>query len=283
MTVKRRPHPPPHDHRKPTPARRPTDPHRHRTPPAQTVRRGPRHPHPAGRPLRRPGPRPPFPPTHCSQEDPPHPGPGPDRHHRRLRPARPLVSSPGSTANPRGNRPAKNSPASRASPCTTRSAPPAPHPLPRGAEPWPRPLRPPSVPAGQHAPRTTTGPFGKVVGPRHPRSPLLTRAGGEGASPHPTSRHEGRPVSELTGLDGSGRDVGPRSAPGVLRAVLYQECRRDVPEDVPSGPRGARAARDDDRDGCGAAAARFEEGQPVWLFCKHSEPGHWVIASREAA
>ncbi|GAA0452155.1 hypothetical protein GCM10010361_15300 [Streptomyces olivaceiscleroticus] len=33
----------------------------------------------------------------------------------------------------------------------------------------------------------------------------------------------------------------------------------------------------------GGAAARFEAGQPAWLFCKHAEPGHQVIVSREAA
>ncbi|MEV0957926.1 hypothetical protein AB0I97_18965 [Streptomyces sp. NPDC049951] len=33
----------------------------------------------------------------------------------------------------------------------------------------------------------------------------------------------------------------------------------------------------------GGAAARFEEGQPTWLFYKHSEQGLRVIASREAA
>ncbi|TXJ83358.1 hypothetical protein E2C11_07815 [Streptomyces lavendulae] len=33
----------------------------------------------------------------------------------------------------------------------------------------------------------------------------------------------------------------------------------------------------------GGAAARFEEGQPAWLFYKHAEPGHRVIVTREAA
>ncbi|MFC8918307.1 hypothetical protein ACFT5C_21295 [Streptomyces sp. NPDC057116] len=33
----------------------------------------------------------------------------------------------------------------------------------------------------------------------------------------------------------------------------------------------------------GGAAARFEEGQPAWLFYKHAEQGRMVIASREAA
>ncbi|WP_097984169.1 hypothetical protein [Streptomyces sp. f150] len=33
----------------------------------------------------------------------------------------------------------------------------------------------------------------------------------------------------------------------------------------------------------GGAAARFEEGQPTWLFYKYSEPGPRAIASREAA
>ncbi len=33
----------------------------------------------------------------------------------------------------------------------------------------------------------------------------------------------------------------------------------------------------------GGAAARFEEGQPAWLFYKHSEQGRPAIATREAA
>ncbi|MEU8717924.1 hypothetical protein [Streptomyces sp. NPDC048663] len=33
----------------------------------------------------------------------------------------------------------------------------------------------------------------------------------------------------------------------------------------------------------GGAAARFEEGQPAWLFYKSSGPDYRVIASREAA
>ncbi|MFI9248175.1 hypothetical protein ACIGXF_37730 [Streptomyces sp. NPDC053086] len=33
----------------------------------------------------------------------------------------------------------------------------------------------------------------------------------------------------------------------------------------------------------GGAAARFEEGQPAWLFYKHSEQGQVAIVTREAA
>ncbi|MEU1577422.1 hypothetical protein ABZ519_41025 [Streptomyces collinus] len=33
----------------------------------------------------------------------------------------------------------------------------------------------------------------------------------------------------------------------------------------------------------GGAAARFEEGQPAWLFYKHSEQGRPAIVTREAA
>ncbi|GGQ49644.1 hypothetical protein ACFVOO_32545 [Streptomyces rochei] len=33
----------------------------------------------------------------------------------------------------------------------------------------------------------------------------------------------------------------------------------------------------------GGAAARFEEGQPAWLFYKHSEQGQAAIVTREAA
>ncbi|KOV50848.1 hypothetical protein ADL00_42590 [Streptomyces sp. AS58] len=33
----------------------------------------------------------------------------------------------------------------------------------------------------------------------------------------------------------------------------------------------------------GGAAARFEEGQPAWLFYKHSEPDQRAITSQEAA
>ncbi|MGX1218750.1 hypothetical protein [Streptomyces ambofaciens] len=33
----------------------------------------------------------------------------------------------------------------------------------------------------------------------------------------------------------------------------------------------------------GGAAARFEEGQPAWLFYKHSEQGRPAIATWEAA
>ena len=33
----------------------------------------------------------------------------------------------------------------------------------------------------------------------------------------------------------------------------------------------------------GGAAVRFEEGQPAWLFYKHSQPGQRAIVSREAA
>ncbi|MGW5346050.1 hypothetical protein [Streptomyces sp. NPDC004050] len=32
----------------------------------------------------------------------------------------------------------------------------------------------------------------------------------------------------------------------------------------------------------GGSVARFEEGQPAWLFHKHAEPGSRVLASREA-
>ncbi|MEU7154590.1 hypothetical protein AB0B15_42275 [Streptomyces sp. NPDC045456] len=33
----------------------------------------------------------------------------------------------------------------------------------------------------------------------------------------------------------------------------------------------------------GGAAARFEDGQPAWLFHKHTEPEQRVIVTREAA
>ncbi|MFF5638123.1 hypothetical protein [Streptomyces sp. NPDC012825] len=33
----------------------------------------------------------------------------------------------------------------------------------------------------------------------------------------------------------------------------------------------------------GGAAARFEEGQPAWLFYKHSQQDHLAIVTREAA
>jgi hypothetical protein len=33
----------------------------------------------------------------------------------------------------------------------------------------------------------------------------------------------------------------------------------------------------------GGAAARFEEGQPAWLFYKHSAQGRAAIVTREAA